>query len=221
MEINNRYFLCKENFAYELTKDECPQYYGNYYGNSFTSAVTWTYSNATTSYVTERGKREFTGGRVYTLVPFAQKDTLYFYDNWGNQFDVTSHNFDDKFIEISINLTDEETKVVKNLEEKDLFVKITPNGGVYNKEKNCIEKVLYSICVSEKNNDRIWACTGVTFVTTDNILNGLIKCFRNIMRKSESCMAISDCLKGEYHKFISLKMIHIAQKQSFSFGRFL
>lgn len=205
MIITRRYFLCKETFTYNLKKDELPTYYGSY-GNAFTASISWSTSYSTySSYANnENGIREFTGGRIYPVSWYCENN-ISFYDNYGNIFDVTSHQYEDKFIEIFLNFTEKEEKLLEDIKTRGYEVSITPIQALYDNETNTVNTIIHSISVSDRKIREGWLPLGTTWVETDNISSGIFKGVRNLMRKAEAPSILKDCLKGKYSVYLGLK----------------
>jgi hypothetical protein len=212
IELKKRYFLCKESFEYRLTEEEMP----THYGNSFTASVSWSWSYTSGTYGNyyhEPGKRLFTGGRTYLLI-MSDGEQITLYDDLGSYFNVSSHGYEDKFIEIVVDLNEEEKKLINLIKEKGYIANISPSQAVYNREKDCVEDILYSIFISDQKHIEGWTNLGCICLNTNNLINGLLKGVRNLMRKSEGAEIIRNCLKGKYSYYISLKKSFISTPTS-------
>lgn len=205
MIMTQRYFLCKETFTYNLTKDELPTFYGSY-GNAFTASISWNISYSTySSYANnENGIREFTSGRIYSILWYCENH-ISFYDNYGNIFDVTSHHYEDKFIEISLKFTEKEEKLLEDIKKKGYEVSIRPIQALYDNKTNTVNTIIYNISLSDRKVREGWLPLGTTWVETDNISNGIFKGVRILMRKAEAPSILKYCLKGMYPSYLSLK----------------
>lgn len=200
MVTKGKFFLCKETFVYKFEENVSPNH-----SNTFTAAVSWSCSPFTAYHGNfNSNKREFTGGKIYQLSIFSTNG-FSLYDNWGNMFDVEKYGCGDKFIEVKIELSEEEEKTIKKIEDKGFEVNILPIAGVYNKETNSVDNVAYSIIVSDRKIRSGWIPLGSVWLSTNNIANGLSKAMRKIMQKAEGPWLIEQCLHGNYSYYICRK----------------